>query len=465
MSSKLQFDYFYGREPLQYLFFRIPKALIKDALFAKLSNDAKMLYGLMLDRMSLSEKKGWFDDSGRAYIIYTIDEIMVDLGCKRDKAMKVISELDSNKGVGLIERKRRGLGLPDIIYVKNFIRMLDSDSKSILDRLADGYFYGADSSQFIFYRIPKLLVLDPIFSKVSIDAKILYGLMLDRMSYSVENNWFDEEYRTYIIYTIDQIKEDMNCGPEKAVKLLAELGSQKGVGLIEKIRQGLNRPDIIYVKNFARIINNAGEYDVEFGKKALQTRINTQKSENRNSRSRKIEIPEVDKSKFKKSENQSSGGREFKTQEVGDSKSIKTEVSQTDLKDTDSINQSFKNEKSNGQNDGLMDRMQSIYDMFKENVDYDNLVIMHDKREVDELIELMVEVCVSDVETIRIGKEDKPRSIVQSRFEKFDYHTMEYVLDCLANNQTNVRNIKGYLLTTLFNAPATMMNHYKTDGR
>lgn len=117
----LQFDYYYGAEAEQFSFYRVPRMLIKDENFKRLSSDAKLLYGLMLDRMSLSIKNGWFDNHNRAYIIYTIDNIMEDLGCGKDKAVKVVAELDLKKGIGLIEKVRRGLGKPDLIYVKNFI--------------------------------------------------------------------------------------------------------------------------------------------------------------------------------------------------------------------------------------------------------------------------------------------------------------------------------------------------------
>ena len=120
MGERLKFDYYYGVEAEQFSFYRVPRLLIKDGRFKGLSSDAKLLYGLMLDRMSLSMKNGWLDEENRAYIIYTIDNIMEDLGCARATCMKVIKELDSENGIGLIEKKRRGLGRPDTIYVKNF---------------------------------------------------------------------------------------------------------------------------------------------------------------------------------------------------------------------------------------------------------------------------------------------------------------------------------------------------------
>ena len=116
----LEFEYFYGSEAEQYSFYRIPKVLFKDKMFKDISAEAKILYGLMLDRMGLSVKNRWFDEKNRVYIIYTIAEIMEDLGCADQKVGRLLSELDSVKGIGLIERRRQGLGKPNIIYVKNF---------------------------------------------------------------------------------------------------------------------------------------------------------------------------------------------------------------------------------------------------------------------------------------------------------------------------------------------------------
>ena len=79
MSEKLIFDYYYGKEADQFTFYRIPKMLIKDKRFSGLSSDAKILYGLMLDRMPLSIMNEWQDDEDRTYIIYTIDQISEDL--------------------------------------------------------------------------------------------------------------------------------------------------------------------------------------------------------------------------------------------------------------------------------------------------------------------------------------------------------------------------------------------------
>ena len=180
------------------------------------------------------------------------------------------------------------------------------------------YYYGIEAEQFSFYRVPRLLIKDERFKKLSSDAKLLYGLMLDRMSLSMKNEWFDDENRAYIIYTIDSIMEDLGCAKEKAVKVLAELDSVKGIGLVEKVRRGLGKPDIIYVKNFASITEQMDEKEpanadkiTEVGKSNFKKSENRNfwKSENRTTRSQKIELPEVRKSNLWKFGNQTSRSR------------------------------------------------------------------------------------------------------------------------------------------------------------
>lgn len=120
----MQYDYFYGVQAEQFTFYRIPKALFTDTQFKDLSTDAKVLYGILLDRMSLSLKNNWLDEQNRVYIIFTLEEIMESLNCANQKATRLMVELE--KKVGLIERKHQGLGKPCLIYVKNFV-----DSKQI----------------------------------------------------------------------------------------------------------------------------------------------------------------------------------------------------------------------------------------------------------------------------------------------------------------------------------------------
>ena len=181
------------------------------------------------------------------------------------------------------------------------------------------YFYGSQAEQFSFYRIPKVLFKDKIFSKISTDAKVLYGLMLDRMNLSVKNRWFDDENRVYIIYTVSDIMDELGCAEQKAIKLLSELDIKKGIGLIERKRQGLGKPNIIYVKNFIY----------------QSTPLNC---ENHNSRVVNIENQELRKSQFSNCENQSSEIVKNTNQELRFSQTNNTNNNYTDFNDTEKNN-------------------------------------------------------------------------------------------------------------------------------
>ncbi len=116
----IKFNYYYGKEAEAFSFFRIPKLLFTDKNFSTLSSDAKVLYGILLDRMSLSMKNGWIDEENKVYIIFTIEEIAQILHCGMQKATKTLKELDTETGIGLVEKKRLDLGKPNVLYVKNF---------------------------------------------------------------------------------------------------------------------------------------------------------------------------------------------------------------------------------------------------------------------------------------------------------------------------------------------------------
>ena len=118
MARVMLSDYIYSDTVSQVAFFKIPHQLIDDPKFKQLSIAAKLLYGLLLDRMSLSAQNGWHDNTGRVYIYYTVKEVCQDIGCGRNKAMRLLAELDTVKGIGLIERIKQGQGKPDKIFVK-----------------------------------------------------------------------------------------------------------------------------------------------------------------------------------------------------------------------------------------------------------------------------------------------------------------------------------------------------------
>ncbi len=123
----LELDYFYGTEAEQYSFYRIPKTLFTDQRFRGVSMEAKVLYGLMLDRMGLSIRNGWLDKDGKVYIYFTLEDAVEMLNSGKDKVIRLFKELDKPNGIGLIERRKQGQGKPTCIYVMNFTRPLEPE--------------------------------------------------------------------------------------------------------------------------------------------------------------------------------------------------------------------------------------------------------------------------------------------------------------------------------------------------
>jgi hypothetical protein len=158
-------DYFYGQAGELFSFFRIPKALFQEQRFQDLSTDAKTLYGILLDRMSLSVKNEWFDKKGRVFIIFTIEDVKRTLRCADNKATRLLRELEK---FGLIERKRRGQGKPCLVYVKNF--SAESSKESVKNAAgaekAFGFAHRGTDKQLLVFEAPiDLLSFIELFPK------------------------------------------------------------------------------------------------------------------------------------------------------------------------------------------------------------------------------------------------------------------------------------------------------------
>lgn len=189
------------------------------------------------------------------------------------------------------------------------------------------YFYGPQAEQFAFYRVPKVLFTNDRFKYLSAEAKTLYGILLDRVPLSAKNGWIDEQGRVYIICTIEEIMEDMNCGNKKAIQLLSDL--EEKVGLIERKRQGLGKPNLIYVKNFISVDNPVERH-------------------------------------FLKCQNDTSGSVEITSLEVSKGHGNKTDIINTEYSDTDS----FYSDRGVGKGSEAM-RIRSQYeDYFREWLDH-----------------------------------------------------------------------------------------------
>ena len=273
------------------------------------------------------------------------------------------------------------------------------------------YFYAHEAEQFAFYMIPKEIVEDKPFCELSDGSKLLYSIILDRVKLSRKNGWIDDKNRVYIIFTVEEVQNTMRCAKQKATKLMQELET---IGLIEKKRQGLGKPNLLYVKNFVR---------------------------------------KGRKSKFRKDENHTSGSMETENPEVPESYGINTDQINPDFINTDSFFPSAP--KDLGQTDGMMDR-----ERIRKQIEYDCLRQRYRSEQLDELVEIMLEVMMNRSPTIKIGRDaEYPTAYVQERFARINALHIERVMDGIADNRTQVYNIRAYLLATLFNSVSTLDNY------
>ena len=284
------------------------------------------------------------------------------------------------------------------------------------------YFYGRQAEQFSFYRVPKILFTEDKFWNVSTDAKLLYGILLDRMNLSAAHGWLDDEGRVYIIFTIDEIKSALGCAEKKSVKLLDEL--EKKCGLIERKRQGLGKPNLIYVKNF---VTDAVERQF----------LNCQKD--------------------------NSGIVENTIQDLSKGQGNNTDINNTEFSNTDPF---FPSDSCGKDVDGT-DEFRRYYQYFYEQLymDYLKKDFPYDHDTLDLILHLIVEVMCSNRKQIRIASDDKPTEIVRSTFMKLDSEHIRFVMDGFKENTTDVRNIKQYLLASIYNAPYTIGPHYDAKVR
>ena len=136
-GEMMKFDFYYGEESEQYSFYSVPKMFFTCERFAALSAMSKLLYGFLLDRMSLSRKRNWIDDKNRAYIKYSLNAITKDMGVSKNSVIKYMRELQE---FGLI-MKIPNEGMEDIIYVMDYSRLKQADTYSSDDKQNDNVLY------------------------------------------------------------------------------------------------------------------------------------------------------------------------------------------------------------------------------------------------------------------------------------------------------------------------------------
>lgn len=388
MEEGLKFDYYYGVQSEQFSFYRIPRLLIKDQHFKGLSSDAKLLYGLMLDRMALSMKNHWLDNENRAYIIYSISNVMEDINCSKPTCVKIMKELDS---FGLIERKRKGLGKPDIIYVKNFAVLEDSQEQD--EESSDA----ADTFE----------ENKPVMSNENITSE---GKQ-DELPEVKDFNFNNEAYGLEMVETGEIFKEKEQISPN--------VGVNSGI-------------------------------------------------------SKKSELPEVKDFNFWNEKTLTSGGKESLPLEV---KNLAPNYNNNNYNNQsyNYINQSYQSNLSSQADQACKDEIDMIgntdayIQQIKKNLDYDfymtNDIAYMDKDLLKELFVIICDVVCTKSETIKISGYVYSCDYVRSKFLRLTSNHVMYVMDCIKNTTTKIANIKAYLLVALFNAPSTIDHYYQQEVR
>lgn len=352
------------------------------------------------------------------------------------------------------------------------------------------YYYGDEAEQFSFIRIPKIMLTDERFSVLSLSAKILYGLLLDRMSLSAKNGWLDEERRVYIIFKIEEIQEMLGFSKKKSIEYLNEL---EELGLVEKKRRGLGLPSILYIKSFitadsAKNDENGTSRGVEIDTSVKATPVsdsqeNIGKTEESCSKNDDFTVDGQgfgQKSCVRGVDLGTSGGVENALQEVSIRGPLEVSICTPLMSNTKGNNININNTKSNlilsADNMTCMAANESK-DGF-DGIDVNEYAkTIREKLEIDLLIhnrpldadiiegiyDLVFETLISRRDSMIIDSNRYPMNLVRRKFIKLDSSHVEYVADMLKENTTKVKNIKKYLLTCLFNATTTMGSYYRAE--
>lgn len=319
------------------------------------------------------------------------------------------------------------------------------------------YFYGNEAEQFTFYRIPKILITSPHFKKISDSAKLLYGLMLDRMSLSIRNGWLDDDNRAYIFFTTNDVMEQMCCGTEKATKMLTELDSEKGIGLIERVKQGQGKPAIIYLKKFYELEDTARSTKLSILESQDFQESKVKTFENRKTRLSEIESQDFRESKNKTFENRKSGLSEIESLEFRKSKCNYNNINNTDINYIYPINQDNYNiQNSDTQTEEeWIDRYTKTVDEIKKQIDYDYLINHAERDIVDEVVNIMAEVMTVYRPKYKIEGDFIEYNAVVNRFRQITAQKLEICLLAYSRKIQRIKNPKAYWISTLYNIPLT----------
>ena len=474
------FDYFSAADVEQFAFFRVPRALFKDKTFSKLSCEAKILYGLMLDRICLSIRNNWIDDDGHAYIIFQSNEISELMGCGRQKTFKLLAELDTDGGIGLIERCRRGQGKASIIYVRNFNRSSghpedsgDCMGNTMQNREPDDSPRMDNGQPQDGQRTASGTTKDcQMHEQCSLENKTHNYSVATYLPKSVQNtpesvseaDNNEESFMTdrHISQHKSDYEENLTSGPVRQSNRSGTLAFSENEFLGISVHKQKEDKEVVNAADSERGSDIKKGDSADFQKYDIHT--------TRSMNSDTGEVPDIEKYDFHTSKNM-----RFILQEVPKSYSNNTDKSNTKRSKTESILSplSSPHDASGmlriGKEEDEVGEDATCWNVTRESVrdqiGYEALCPEYGQERVDQIVEIITDILASNRKSVMISGVRIPAEVVRGCYRKLNLFHIQYVFECLDATETRIKNVRRYMIATLYNAPSSMTEYYNNRVR
>ena len=453
MEGSLQFEYYYGAEGEQFRFFRIPKALFEEDYFRTISCESKLLYSLMLDRMSLSQRSGWINSENRAYIIFTVDKVMESIGCSKDKARKLIGEL---YGIGLIEKRRKGLGKPDLIYVKNFVKLIGNNSQKGNQTYSSENLSEAEKADFKRAEIP--------YSRGSENSLQESGKSATNDTDIIDTDYVDDES----ILSLSIIGGGKNIpghgndsGNDETAPRKAEEGRSGGIDVMDSIERAIAGKGVKETFSTIKRESDRGPILPGFGKGIGQVDDRAAAAADERKMLTGVSLQHMGNHGFDYMKPMDAGkndniGRNVSCIAVANG--AETRYGRSDEAGLAGRHGPKKEHDANSAGNNYAEALDLMLRV-RENIGYDAYMNSDgpgDKDMFDGIYRTICDIVTGRTDSYTIGGVEYPSGIVKKRFLKLNREHVIYVIMQISESRMRIRNIKKYLVTSLFNAPTTM---------
>ena len=369
-------------------------------------------------------------------------------------------------------------------------------------------FFGNKSEKYKFLRVPIALFEDPKFADLSLEAIILYAFLLNRMDLSKSNGWIARDKRVFIIFTIKEIRKWLRCGKDKAMKVMRELDTENGIGLVDRMSREAGKSDIIFVNDFNEyvesdddgvtdrtipVVNPAmedavfgDEYGDEYsGQTVGKNEVVDFSDRLQENAEEKIQlnygfsgndkISLVGKSDPPVGESDPVVGKSDPPVDKSDPRYTDSKNTETGYTDSDHILSApqagvihILPPKPRDRTDEMMEERRIYEEIIKEQIGYDYIFTegsyKYEKETIDGMIDIMADIAAFERKTVRVNSLDMPYQLVKSKLLKVDAETFRYALDKLreAGKERAVSNERNYILTVLYNAANTIDFHFRS---